>query len=291
MVMAFAFAGVTNFSVGSIAAERQALRSVGCPTEYFLIQDLADAYKLKTGRTVLAGSKNSSSGLMFLSKGKVDFAFSCRPVETMKGKPGFDPLVVDQWAVLPLAVEPIVFVVHRDLAVDSLTLDQIRGIFFGDIKNWQTVKGPDFEVKPVSYGLDELSGMEIILREIVLRPSRTDWQILPFSSTTKVQVSEPNMLGYYVNKHPGSIGYFGFAHLKHGYRQELGKVLKVNGVAPTRENIVNGSYPFVARYRLVYYKDKLDYRLQKFLEFVQSEEGKVVINKKFVAVDGTFVPN
>ena len=59
-------------------------------------------------------------------------------------------------------------------------------------------------------------------------------------------------------------------------------MLDINGAAPSRENIVNGSYPLAATYYIIY--DEKDAEVVKpFLDYLASEEGKEVINRNFVA--------
>lgn len=55
------------------------------------------------------------------------------------------------------------------------------------------------------------------------------------------------------------------------------KVLKVNGVSPTPENVGSGKYPLVKSLRFVFPKDKLPGGAKAFLDFVRSKEGEKIL--------------
>lgn len=65
------------------------------------------------------------------------------------------------------------------------------------------------------------------------------------------------------------------------YQEKFGPILAVDGVVPNLDNILNGSYQLAATYYLTITggasKDVTD-----FVRFVQSEEGKAVISRKFI---------
>jgi phosphate transport system substrate-binding protein len=51
------------------------------------------------------------------------------------------------------------------------------------------------------------------------------------------------------------------------------RVLAIDGIAPTPENIANGRYPFVKTLGFVWREDTLPVSARAFVEFVQSEDG------------------
>ncbi|MBI4590699.1 MAG: substrate-binding domain-containing protein [Candidatus Rokubacteria bacterium] len=55
------------------------------------------------------------------------------------------------------------------------------------------------------------------------------------------------------------------------------KVLKMNGVLPTPENVLSGRFPLVKRLAFVFLKDKLPDGAKAFLDFVRSSEGGKVL--------------
>ncbi len=55
------------------------------------------------------------------------------------------------------------------------------------------------------------------------------------------------------------------------------KVLKLNGVSPTPENISNGSYTLVKPLSFIFLKDKLTAEAKAFMDFAQSSEGQKIV--------------
>ncbi|NEQ33496.1 MAG: PstS family phosphate ABC transporter substrate-binding protein [Leptolyngbya sp. SIO4C5] len=51
---------------------------------------------------------------------------------------------------IPVALEGLAIAVHPELQLSGLTLDQIRGIYTGEITNWQQVGGPNLPIQPYS---------------------------------------------------------------------------------------------------------------------------------------------
>jgi len=54
------------------------------------------------------------------------------------------------------------------------------------------------------------------------------------------------------------------------------RILKVNGVYPSAENVTNGTYQFVVPFALVYREDISGFA-KRFVDFLDSDEGKRII--------------
>jgi phosphate transport system substrate-binding protein len=55
------------------------------------------------------------------------------------------------------------------------------------------------------------------------------------------------------------------------------KVLKINGIAPTPENLLNGSYPLERELIFIYLEKSLPKELKGFLAFVSSDAGRKIL--------------
>jgi phosphate ABC transporter substrate-binding protein, PhoT family (TC 3.A.1.7.1) len=64
----------------------------------------------------------------------------------------------------------------------------------------------------------------------------------------------------------GAISYLAFS-----YVDDSVKALKYNGVAPTKENVINGTYP-IASYEHMYTKGEPTGVVKAFLDFMMSDE-------------------
>ncbi|MDE6745135.1 MAG: substrate-binding domain-containing protein, partial [Oscillospiraceae bacterium] len=52
--------------------------------------------------------------------------------------------------LIPIGCEAFVFIVNKDNPVDSLTVEQVRGLYAGDIRSWSEVGGDNYPVDTVT---------------------------------------------------------------------------------------------------------------------------------------------
>ena len=76
-----------------------------------------------------------------------------------------------------------------------------------------------------------------------------------------------------------SIGYTYRYYIDTLYKNDNIKTIAVNGVAPTDENIRNGSYPFTTNYYGVIKEGDEEETGGKFLEWILSDEGQQCVGQ------------
>lgn len=157
--------------------------------------------------------------------------------------------------------------------VYSLTTEQIQGIYGGEITNWKEVGGRDEEI--VAFQRNEGSGSQSMLlrfmdgKEVMDAPSE---MVNDFMLGSIEQVAD------YRSKR-NSMG-FSFRYYVEGIIQNPDiKVLSVDGIAPTVENIKNGKYPITTPLYAVTYEGNDNENVDKLLQWVLSEEGQEIIEK------------
>lgn len=246
------------------------LKSAGCKTEYFLLQDLAEAYKTKTGTTVQLGNTGNKKALALMMDRKVDFAFTCKTIDQLSGKLKLDPAVVGSWKSVPVAKDPIVIVSNRANGAQNLTREQLTDLFQGKIANWKELGGNDVAVKTAYMNPELESGVNLLFKEFTV------------GEKGKLDVNAelgngPANLGHYVARTPGAVTFIGF----NSYHEEDGDILSIDGVAPTRENILNGTYALAATYYLTL-NEKENADLTEFINFIRSEDGTKAIAENFI---------
>lgn len=151
---------------------------------------------------------------------------------------------------------------------DDLSTEVVKKIFAGEYKFWDEVdsKLPHKEIVVV---IRDLSGGA---HEVFQKSVMGDTQI------RQDAIQSPSM-GALVTKiieNKDAIGYASFGMVN----QNKGKLipLKVDGVEPTEENIVNGSYK-ISRPLIVVKRGELTPEQKAFMDVVTSEEGAVIIEK------------
>lgn len=159
-----------------------------------------------------------------------------------------------------VARDGIAVVVNNANPVKDMTLEQIRGIFNGKIRNWKELGGADHEITVVSR--EAGSGTRSSFEKIVKDVSLTKDAIIQDSNGTirETVIMDANAIGY----------------LSHGLLTEKIKAVTVHGTACTTEEVVAGRYPLV---RPVYLMTKGEPTgaCKAFIDYVCSAEGQKTI--------------
>jgi len=129
--------------------------------------------------------------------------------------------------------------------VDNLTFEQLAQIFSGTAATWADVN-PSWPAETIGlYSPGSDSGTFDYFVEEIFDEDET-----MLLNALNIQLSEDdNFLVQGVIGSPYAIGYFGYAYYVEN--AETLKVLSVEGVTPTQENVDNGSYP-LARPLFIY---------------------------------------
>lgn len=269
-LLAVAFGVISFLTVGTVrAAEQLVLQSAGCKTEYFLLQDLAAAYDAKSGTKMKLGDTGNKKAVDLLIDKKIDFAFTCKTIEQLTKGLQLDPAAVAGWTSIPIAKDPIVILANPKNGVTGLSTAQLTEIFQGKVTNWKDVGGNDLPIMISTLDPALESGIIMLFREFTVGEEGA----LHESDI----VGNPSMIGNYVAMTPGGLTFMGLT----SYQEKFGPILAVDGVLPNLDNILNGSYKLAATYYLTITggesKDVAD-----FVRFVESEEGRAVIARKFI---------
>ncbi len=178
------------------------------------------------------------------------------------------------WTVAeePVAGEGFVFVVNADNPVDSLTSEQLRDIYAGRITNWSEVGGEDLPI--LAYQRNKDSGsqnyMIAFMGETPLMSPLTD--VLPASMTGLMDA-----VANYENSR-GAIGYSVYSFAS-GMYADIAKVkyIQVDGVEPSFENMVNGTYPLLGyNYAIFDATLSADSPVRTVVRWIQSDEGQKI---------------
>ena len=173
----------------------------------------------------------------------------------------------------PVGTEAFVFFVHKDNPIDNLTTEQIKGIYSGEITNWKQVGGKNEEI--AAFQRNEGSGSQSMLQRFM---GDTPIMEAPTELRNDLMSGIIEQVSNYRSK-SNSIG-FSFRYYVEGIIQNPDiKVLSVDGVAPTAENIRNGSYPIVTPMYAVTYEENSNENVDLLLEWILSEEGQYIIEE------------
>ncbi len=199
----------------------------GSTTVLPITQKVAEAYmKENPDVNISISGGGSGNGIKAIIDGTTDIANSSRFIKESEVK-----LAVEKGAYpvpFSVAYDCIVPVVHPGNPVDNLTLEQLRDIYTGKVKNWKDVGGNDHPVVVISR--DTSSGTYEVWEEKVLNKQRVYPGALLQASNGAVTQGVAN------NKN--AVGYIGF-----GYLTDKVKAVSVNGIEGTEETTLSGEYP------------------------------------------------
>ena len=169
--------------------------------------------------------------------------------------------------------EAFVFFVHKDNPIETLTLEQIKGIYSGEITNWREVGGNNEKIIP--FQRNEGSGSQSMFLRLM-----GDTPVMEPDTQTQIggmgEIIEE--VADYKSK-PTSIG-FSFRYYVEGMIKNPDiKMIAVNGVAPTKENIQNGTYAIIAPVYAVTYEGNPKASVGKLIDWILSEEGQYIIEE------------
>jgi phosphate transport system substrate-binding protein len=115
--------------------------------------------KNRTGFTIDTKGDNSITGIMDLVDGKADLAMTSASLEMLAKKmKGVDTSKLKEFEIKEVEIG---FFINPKNKVDTLSIDQIRKIYTGEITNWKEVGGEDIEILILSKGKN--SGTETML--------------------------------------------------------------------------------------------------------------------------------
>ncbi|KPU44153.1 phosphate-binding protein PstS 1 precursor [Oxobacter pfennigii] len=172
----------------------------------------------------------------------------------------------------PVCYDAFVFITHKENPVDSLSVEEIQKIYSGEITNWKEVGGDNAKI--ISYQREENSGSQTAMKNLVMKGI----PMLP-PETTKVSIGMGALIdavAEYKNSR-NSIGYTYKYYIDTLYKNENIKILNIEGISPSPDNMRNSTYPFSTCYYGVIRKSDKDNTGGRFLQWMISEEGQKCI--------------
>jgi phosphate transport system substrate-binding protein len=255
------FAGISMAWAGNIVIK-------GSTTVLPIAQKVAEAYmKENPDVSISISGGGSGNGIKAIIDGTTDIANSSRFIKDNEVQlavtKGFYPVP------FAVAYDCIVPVVHPSNPVNDLTMDQLKAIYKGEIKNWDQVGGPSQPIVVISR--DTSSGTYEVWEEKVLKKERVYPGALLQASNGAVAQA--------VSKNKNAVGYIGV-----GYINKDLKPVTVNGVVGSAETTLNGKFP-ISRALYMFTNKWPMGDIAKFINYVlHPEKGQKLVK------DAGFVP-
>lgn len=180
-----------------------------------------------------------------------------------------------QW--VPIALDGIAIILHKENPVSALSSDQIRAIYRKEIKNWSEVGGKDAPITVVNKA-EGRSTLELFAGHFKLKPEEIKADVVIGENLQGIKTVAGN---------PDSIGYVSIGTAE--YESKAGtpiKVLGPDGSTATLEGVRNKSYPVSRELNLVL-KGTPAGTVKEIVDFAQSPAVRDLVEEQFfVPLDG-----
>lgn len=158
--------------------------------------------------------------------------------------------------LVPIGREAFVFIVNKNNPVDNLTIEQVQGIYSGEYKKWSEVGGENIFID----ALQRNAG------------SGSQTAMLSFMDGKPIKRDVRGIFG-------SAIG-FSFRYYVEGIVENSDvKMLSLNGVYPSPENVSNESYPLVDSFYAVYRKGDNNPNIPVLIDWILSDEGQRIVEE------------
>ncbi len=246
----------------------------GSTTMVALVKDLRNAYSQINPSTPTTygvpdgNPTGSSQGLKNLINGSVAIAATSRPLKPEEAEAGIQ--------LVPIAKDAIAIVIGiNNPFKGGLTKDQVRDIYQGKITNWSQVGGANLPIKVINRASS--SGTRQAFLDIVLAGQ----QFAPDSANFITWKQDETTA---ILRELGDNG-ISYATTTQVEKQEIVRILPINGVAPTDiDSVKAGKYP-ISRSLFLAAKKTTSPVVKQFIEFALSPQGQQIgQNLGFISV-------
>lgn len=256
MRAAFVFLLAAGAMTGCGNTSEKTVSTDGSTSMEKVIGYLSEAYMQEhSDIKVTYNPTGSGSGIQAVQEGRCDIGLSSRSLKEEEA--------ADLNAEV-VAIDAIAVIVNPQNPVADMTVDEIAQIYTGEITNWQEIGGSDAPI--VCIGREAASG------------TRDGFESVTGTADTCKYAQELTSTGdvvQTVSSNPNAIGYASLASVS-----DTVKPVSVEGVFPTDETILNGSYRIQRSFLLVTRKDKeLEGASKDFYNFCMSQEADAYIQK------------
>jgi phosphate transport system substrate-binding protein len=160
--------------------------------------------------------------------------------------------------------EGIVLAVNSDNPVNSLTKQQLKDIFSGNITNWKEVGGNDAQINLVIR--EDGSGTRGAFESLIMNKTKVKSDAIVQTSTESVKLA--------VKQDPNAIGYVSLAHMSSDV-----KAIKVDGVYPSVETITDGSYALQTPFLFITNGEPKG-KAKEFIDWILGPEGQEIVKQE-----------
>ncbi|WP_432463579.1 phosphate ABC transporter substrate-binding protein [Agarivorans sp. QJM3NY_33] len=226
-----------------------------------IMEILAENYQSTHNDVVEVQSTGSSAGIRAVKEGTSMIGMSSREVQD-------DELNADTKKVV-MAQDGIAVAVNKANAVQNLSIEQVKKIYSGEIKNWQEVGGADQAIVAVTREVG--SGTRGAFEDIMGLTRKING-VTVTAISPRAQVASGN--GAIKTLVANNVNAIGFISL--GSVDDSLTALNIEGVAANKANIQAGHYEIARPFILLVNTDPAP-EAQQFVDYIMSDAGQTIV--------------
>jgi len=264
-------------------SDRVKIKQKGSDTMLELAQLWAEEYvKINDNVTISVSGGGSGTGIAQLINNQIDIADASRPIKQSELENAKSKSVTP--VEFKTCIDGIAIIINKNLEIYEISINDLRGIYNGSIKNWKKIGGPNLKI--TVYGRQSNSGTYTFFQEYVLKNDDYRVDMQPLNGNAQI-------VDAVIGDEEG-IGYVGIAYAEK--RSNELNILKVknndnrSGFFPTIENITSGSYP-ISRYLYIYTNGYPTGEIAGYVKWILNNEGgqRVAENIGFVLLPDSVI--
>ena len=251
---------VAGHAIGS----NDTIQWAGCGiTKKAFMGELAKAYTQKTGVKVELSGGGATRGIRDTVHMKMDMGGSCR-----MSLPETDRSELHA-SLHPVAWDALAVITNKANPVNNLTMDQIRKIYKGRIRNWKEVGGRDAPID-LYIRRGTISGVGYAIRQYIFQNRNEEF----FVAKKDYVKRSSGPLEKAIVKNPNGLGITGISSAR---KRDL-KIVNIENHSPTFNNVKEGKYIL---YRPLYLVTTTSpsTAVKEFITFANSAEGRAIIRR------------
>lgn len=255
--------------VGINSVNAKSITVKGSDTLVVLAQKWAEVYMFKhTDIKIQVTGGGTGTGFAALQNNTTDLCNASRKIKAKEIEQ-----CIKSFGKRPneykVALDGLSVYVNSKNTIETLSMEDLEGIFTGKIKNWKTVGGIDAPI--IVYSRENSSGTYEFFKDHVLKGKDfvADAQTLPGTASVLSAVT----------KDVNAIGYGGAAYGSSTKSIKISVKKGEDGIAPTEENVLSGKYP-IWRYLYVYVAPEFDKGdITAYLKWIRSDDGQKLVKE------------
>lgn len=262
------------FAVFSIllmnCTQRETIHIGGSTTVLPVISKAAESYRESNPEVrIIVNAGGSGVGINQVGERKLEIGMTSRDI-TEQEKAKYPEIDFNVISIGKDAVVPVVSSEIYDAGITTLSLQQIRDIYSGEISNWSELGGPDIDIlcidKETSRGTRHVF-MQAVFGDKEATAKGADL-VLGSNNEEQTALTQSN----------SAIGMLSNAWLNDDVKGLTILMPNDDKIDPSLTNIINGTFP-ITRDLLIVTAGKPDGITEQFINFVLSDQGQKLVEE------------